>query len=66
MRLRARASGVTLNRQPISPNTARDAWIKAMAALVRGHLGNWLEIAPPDAGARKAALERARALGAGQ
>ena len=44
----------------------RDAWIKAMAALVRGHLGNWLEIAPPDAGARKAALERARALGAGQ
>ena len=44
----------------------RDAWIKALAALVRKHLGNWLEIAAPDAAARSAALERARTLGAGQ
>ena len=44
----------------------RDAWIRALAALVRSHLGNWLGIAPPDEAARKAALERARTLGAAQ
>ena len=44
----------------------RHDWIEGLAALVRSHLGNWLEIARPDADARKATLERARLLGAGQ
>lgn len=44
----------------------RHDWIEGLAALVRSHLGNWLEITPPDAGTRLATLERARTLGAGQ
>ena len=44
----------------------RDDWINALADLTRAHLGNWLEIQPPDASSRAASLERARRLGASQ
>ena len=39
------------------------AWIAALADVVQGELSGWLA-PPPDAAAREATLQRAKALGA--